>query len=94
MNPRALFIAPAYHEAAYWARQWGFGPTEWTYLTPVLMYGLRNDDGDGIVYVCGSRPLDDGIVSYLRSVGFDTYVDAHDHPTDAEPRSALDHMPR
>lgn len=91
MTPRrrpALFLAGAHREAAYWAEAWGFRKGEWLYLTQPQMFGLRNVD-NGIVFVCGSRPIPEGVVAYLRSAGYDTFVDAHDLDTSHEPRCAL-----
>lgn len=84
-----LFLAGLHHEAAYWARAWGFGRTDWKWVgRPEHVLGLRNRD-DSIVFVCGSSPIMDEHVDYLRTQGYETFVDAHDLDTNHEPRTAL-----
>jgi|GEM_PF-3302124 len=38
-----ILIAPAKHEAQYWAQQWGLPPKQWKWVSnPQQMRGLRN----------------------------------------------------
>lgn len=84
-----LFLAAVHHEADYWARAWGFTRSEWRWVGhPERVVGLLNVD-DSIVFVCGSVPPQERIVEYLRTHGFETFVDAHDLDTNHEPRTAL-----
>ena len=92
MRP-VLFVAPRRHEAEHWAKAWGFDRSAWQHIRDEHdACGLNNVD-DGIVFVCGSQPITTHLVGYLQTVGYDTFVDAHDHPTDREPRSALYLLP-
>lgn len=44
---KALFIAPSYQQASYWARQWGYKQTEWMYVDeedPYVLFGFKSPD--------------------------------------------------
>lgn len=85
-----LFLAAVRREADYWARAWGFGRSDWKWVgREEHVMGLTNPD-DAIVFVCGSQPLLERTVEYLRTHGYETFVDAHDLDTNHEPRTALD----
>lgn len=86
---RALFLAARWSEAALWARWWGFLPHEWRYIgSPQDIVGTYNV-GDIPVFVAGGTHFDKRLLMYLERAGFTTFIDAHDHPTERDWRSAL-----
>lgn len=88
---RVIFVAPIRREADYWARIWGFTPDEWIWVGKPEH--LRGRYGHGRpVFVCGSQPFRLELMAMLEASGFREMIDAHDHPTDYEPRSALEHV--
>lgn len=86
----ALFLCGLHREASHWANAWGFTDNEWCWVKDARdVHGRRNLD-DGIVFVCGSQPIQPYLVEYLHANGYTAFVDAHDLDTCHEPRSALE----
>ena len=72
---KALFIAPTYEFAAYWAGQRGFGTEDWAYANvtePEKLFGFFAPDYPA--YICGSSGPDDPVWTELKSRGFEVFA--------------------
>lgn len=71
---KAIFIAPSYQQAEYWANQWGYRSREWRYINncvPQHTYGYWNPDVPA--FSCGDREPSNPMWRELEMRGFTVY---------------------
>lgn len=73
---KALFIAPTYSEAGYWAEQWGYSKDEWSFAVSTgdwrsKIFGFYEPDYP--CYIVGSEGPESELWRELESRGFTVY---------------------
>ena len=72
---KAIFIAPSFEQARYWANQWGYAAQEWKYARNDSaghdLRGYRNPDIPA--FIVGNRPPTEQTIIGLTISGFEAY---------------------
>lgn len=72
---KAIFIAPSYRQADYWANQWGYRESEWKYVSTRgeehKLFGYH--ESEILVFYVGTRFPDYATDFQIRTRGFTVY---------------------